>query len=99
MATYITLINFTPQGLQNMHESPHRAAAFRAAARKAGAKIKEQYWTLGGYDGAVIFEAKDDEAATGLTLALSGLGNVRTKTMRAFNAAEFAQVVAKAPKM
>lgn len=99
MSTYITLINFTQQGLQNIHESPHRAAAFKAAAKKAGVKIKELYWTLGGYDGAIIFEAKDDGAATGLTLALASLGNVHTKTMRAFNASEFAQIVARAPKM
>ena len=98
MATYITLINFTPQGLQNVHESPHRAAAFRSAARKAGVKIKEQFWTLGEYDGAIVFEAKDDATATGLTLTLSGLGNVHTKTLRAFDAGEFAEIVAKAPK-
>jgi uncharacterized protein with GYD domain len=47
----------------------------------------------------VVFQAKDDAAATGLTMALSALGNVHTATMRAFDAAEFAAVVAKAPKM
>jgi uncharacterized protein with GYD domain len=99
MSTYISLINFTAQGAQNIHESPHRAAAFKAAAKKAGIKITDIFWTLGGYDGAVIFQAKDAEAATGLMLALSALGNVHTKTMRAFNAAEFAALVAKAPKM
>ena len=99
MSTYITLINFTPQGLQNIHESPHRAAAFKSAAKKAGVKIKELYWTLGEFDGAIVFEARDEGAATGLTLALSSLGNVHTKTLRAFNAAEFSQIVAKAPKM
>lgn len=99
MATYLTLIEFTQQGLQNIHESPHRAAAFKAAAKKAGVKIKDLYWTLGAHDGAIVFEAKDDAAATGLTLTLSSLGNVHTKTMRAFNAAEFAEIVSKSPKM
>lgn len=99
MSTYIALINFTQQGLQNIHESPHRAAAFKTAAKKAGVKIKELFWTLGEFDGAMLFEAKDDAAATGLMLALSSLGNVHTKTLRAFNAAEFVAIVAKAPKM
>ena len=40
MTTYVVLINFTQQGLQNVHESPHRASAFKAAARKAGVKVR-----------------------------------------------------------
>ncbi len=32
-------------------------------------------------------------------MALSALGNVHTTTMRAFDAAEFAAIVEKAPKM
>jgi uncharacterized protein with GYD domain len=99
MSTYVALINFTQQGLQNLHESPHRAAAFRTAAKKAGVRINQIFWTLGNYDGVVFFEAKDDAAATGLMLSLSGLGNVHTTTMRAFNAAEFGAIVAKTPRM
>lgn len=99
MATYVALLNFTQQGLQNIHESPHRAGAFKSAARKSGCKVLHLFWTLGAHDGVVVFQAKDDAAATGLTMALSALGNVHTATMRAFDAAEFAAVVAKAPKM
>ncbi|MBI5772206.1 MAG: GYD domain-containing protein [Verrucomicrobia bacterium] len=99
MATYIALVSFTQQGLQNIHESPHRAAAFKSAARKAGCKVRELYWTLGEYDGVVVFDASDDQNATGLMLALSSLGNVHTKTLRAFTAAEFAAIVDQAPKL
>jgi len=99
MASYLTLVTFTAQGLQNLHESPNRAAAFKAAAKKAGVKVTQVFWTLGEYDGAIVFDAKNDAAATGLMLALSSLGNVRTKTMRAFNAAEFSEIVTKLPKM
>ena len=99
MNTYVALLNFTQQGLQNMHESPHRATAFKAAAKKAGCKVQHLLWTLGAHDGVIVFQAKDDAAATGLMMALSALGNVHTSTMRAYDAAEFAAVVAKAPKM
>jgi uncharacterized protein with GYD domain len=99
MKTYLTLINFTPQGLQNIHESPHRTGAFKAAAKKAGIKITNIFWTLGEFDGAILFEAKDEAAATGLMLALAGLGNVHTKTLRTFNAAEFSEIVDKMPKI
>jgi uncharacterized protein with GYD domain len=99
MNNYVTLLNFTQQGLQNIHESPHRAGAFKTAARKAGCKITQLLWTQGAHDGVILFQAKDDAAAMGLMLALSALGNVHTTTMRAFHADEFAAIVEKAPKM
>jgi uncharacterized protein with GYD domain len=99
MATYLALINFTQQGLQNIHDSPHRAAAFKTAAKKAGVKIREVYWTLGAYDGVIVFEAKTEETATGLMLGLAALGNVHVQTLRAFNAAQFADIVAKSPRL
>lgn len=99
MSTYIVLINFTQQGLQNVHESPHRAAAFKAGARKVGVKVRDIFWTLGSYDGVLIFEAESDKAATSATIALSSLGNVHTQTLRTFTAAEFADIVKKAPRL
>jgi uncharacterized protein with GYD domain len=99
MAAYIALIKFTAQGLQNIHESTHRAIAFKAAARKAGAKVTQTFWTLGAYDGAIIFEAPNDGVVTGLMVSLAALGNVQVTTMPAFTAAEFTALVEKAPKI
>jgi uncharacterized protein with GYD domain len=99
MSTYIVLINFTQQGLQNIHESPHRAAAFKTAAKKAGVKVRDIFWTLGSYDGVLLFDAESDKAATSATLALSSLGNVHTQTLRTFSAAEFADIVKMAPRL
>lgn len=99
MTTYIAVLNFTPQGLQNIHESPHRATAFKAAAKKAGIKVRELYWTLGAFDGVIVFDAQNDDAATAVMLSLAALGNVRAQTLRAFAAAEFAAIVAKSPRL
>ena len=99
MSTYIVLINFTQQGLQNVHGSPQRAAAFKAAAKKVGVKVRDIFWTLGAYDGVLVFEAETDKAATSATLALSSLGNVHTQTLRTFSAAEFADILKKTPKL
>jgi uncharacterized protein with GYD domain len=99
MNAYLTLINFTQQGLQNIHESPHRAAAFKASAKKAGVKVREIYWTLGAFDGAILFDAESDAAATSAMLALSSLGNVHTQILRTFNAAQFASIVKKTPRL
>ncbi len=99
MASYLTLLKFTPQGLQNIHESTHRAAAFQAAAKKAGVKVTQTLWTLGAYDGVIVFEASDDAAVASVMVGLAALGNVQVTTLRAFNAPEFEVIVAKSPRL
>ncbi|MBM3801923.1 MAG: GYD domain-containing protein [Acidimicrobiia bacterium] len=97
MATHLLLLNFTDQGIHEVKETIKRAEAFRSTAAKAGAKVKEVYWTLGQYDGVLIFEAPDEATATALGLSLGSLGNVRTQTLRAFTAEEIGQILAKMP--
>jgi uncharacterized protein with GYD domain len=41
MPTYIVLASFTEQGIKNIKDSPKRAAAFKDAAKKSGATVKE----------------------------------------------------------
>ena len=50
---------------------------------------------MGQHDVVAIAEAQDDAAATALSLSIAALGNVRTQTMRAFDAAEMKAIVAK----
>src|SRR3990172_5466802 len=97
MATYVLLLNFTDQGIRNVKDTTKRAEAFKRIADKAGAKVKEVYWTLGQYDGVLIFEAPEEATATALGLSLGSLGNVRTQTLRAFSAEEIGRVLAKMP--
>ena len=80
MATFISTIQFTAKGVQGIHESPKRAAAFTAAAKKMGVKVIGIYWTLGSFDGVIIFEAPDDKTATAAMLGLASKGNVQTTT-------------------
>ena len=97
MATFIVLGNFTEQGIRNIKESPKRAEAFKAMAAKAGAKVKELYWTLGHYDIVTIVEAPDTATATALGLAVASQGNVRTETLTAFPIDEFGKILGKMP--
>ncbi len=93
MATYVTLIDYTQKGLDTIKESPQRAAAFRESAGKAGITVKELYWTTGGHDGVLILEGPDDKAIMALLLTLSRAGNVRTKTLRAYDQAEMKEIL------
>jgi len=95
MATFITTIKFTQQGIKGIDESTKRAAALKAAAKKMGVKVTNIYWTLGEYDGLLILEAPDDKTAMTVLLHLAALGNVHTTTVRAFTAAEMDKIVTK----
>ena len=95
MPTYVTLSNFTHQGIQNTKDTTKRADAFKTAAKKAGCTVKEIYWTQGQYDSVIILDAPDDASATALLMSLGKLGNIRTQTLRAFTAAELAPILDK----
>ena len=47
MATFITTMHFTEQGIKAVRDTCGRAAAFKVAAKNMGVKVSEVYWTLG----------------------------------------------------
>jgi len=96
MATYITLMNFTDQGIRNIKDSPDRLAAFRTMAEKLGLTIKSVHYTQGDYDIVTVTEGSD-EACMSAALKLGSLGNVRTLTMRAFSPEEMKTIINKMP--
>jgi uncharacterized protein with GYD domain len=96
MPTYISLINWTEKGVAEFRDTVDRAEAGKALAGKFGGTLKEIYWTIGPYDVVAISEAPDDESATAFALTLASQGNVRTTTMRAFDAGEMKAIIAKA---
>ena len=95
MATYIVLAHFTDQGIRGIKDSPKRADAFRAQAKKVGASVKDLYWTLGSYDIVAIVESPDVETVTALGLSVGKLGNVRTETLRTFDQTEMGAILKK----
>ena len=97
MATYISLWNFTDQGIRAVKDTTKRAGIVKEMAQKAGVTMKDIYWTLGTFDGVVIFEAPDEETLAAVGLALGAMGNVRTQTMRALSLDEMNTVLGKLP--
>jgi uncharacterized protein with GYD domain len=98
MATFITTLHFTEQGIKAVRDTCERAAAFKATAEKLGAKVTGIYWTLGAFDGVLVCEAPDEATATAALLHLGALGNLRTQTARAFDAAEMQKILGLLPK-
>ena len=94
---FISLITRTQHGEEDIRHTIERSDAFREVAERAGVKVKDVYWTLGGYDGLIIFEAPDDETATALILGLGSKGSVRTLTLRAFDREQIGAILDRLP--
>ncbi len=97
MATYITLLKYTAQGIQAIKQSPARVEAAKKTAKAMGAEIKQFYLVLGHYDAVVISEGPDDETAAKFALATASQGNVSTETLRAFTEQEFRSLLSALP--
>ena len=53
----------------------------------------ELVWTVGEYDVVILSEFASDEKATAAFLLLASAGNVRSRTLRAYTAAEMKEVI------
>ncbi len=95
MATYIVLIDYTPDGINNIQYTTRRSEDFAESAKALGIEVKHTYWTMGAHDGVLIFEAPDDETASAAMLSLSSRGKARTHTLRAFDPEEMDKILAK----
>ena len=93
MATYIVLINYTEQGIKNVKDSPSRLDAARQMMKDMGGELKDTYLTIGSYDLVAVVEAPSDKILARFALKLGSLGNIRTTTLRAFNEAEYRDIV------
>lgn len=89
MPTYISLLNYTEQGISTVESSPARVKAAKDLVEDLGGEYKEFYLTLGEYDGIAILEFPDDEAAAQYALTIGKAGNARTETLKAFTEEEF----------
>lgn len=96
MATFISLVNFTDEGIRNIKGSPDRLNVFRAMAEKMGVSVKSVYYTVGNYDLVMVLEGAD-EAVTCALLKQGSLGNVRTQTLRGFSPDDMKQMISKMP--
>lgn len=95
MTTYISLINWTDQGIRNFSNTLQRSEDAKALAERMGGSIAHVYWTVGQYDLVTIADFPSDEMGTAFLLALGSQGNVRTTTLRAYDASEVAGVISK----
>ncbi len=95
MASYVILLNWTDQGARESRNTVERAKAFATAVEGLGGKVREHLYTLGEYDIVMVAEFPSDDAAASALIGVASLGNVRTKTRRAFTDEEAAAFIAR----
>ena len=95
MAMYVSLLQFTEQGIRNVKDTIKRGTAATAEAEKMGVKVIDSFWTMGAYDVVLLLEAPNDETVSAFSLKIGALGNVKSQTMRAFSRKEMEGILAK----
>ena len=94
MARYVIMVNYTAKWITNMRESPKGLHSVRTAIEEAVGKLESFYLTLGQYDAVSIADVPDDATLAKVLLSTAAQGHVRTTTMRAFDEAEYEQIIA-----
>ncbi len=93
MPTYVMLANWTDQGVRNIDESPRRVDAARKNLEDMGGRFLSLFMTMGDYDLIITYDAPDDAVSARFTLLLGKLGNVRTRTLKAFPEEAYRQII------
>jgi len=97
MPTFISLVEYTAEGVQHMDESPDRLDDAREVVESMGGELLEFYLTMGQYDAVVVMELPDAKTATQAGITIAGAGAVRTETLRAFPEDDYRELIAGLP--
>jgi uncharacterized protein with GYD domain len=92
--TYVTLFNWTDQGIRNVKETIARVdSGVQVGEQKYGLRLRDLYWTVGSYDIVAEFDAPDEQSLSAFLLELGSLGNVRSTTLRAYDREEMESII------
>ncbi|HEY2533371.1 MAG TPA: GYD domain-containing protein [Xanthobacteraceae bacterium] len=94
---FICSMNWTEQGIRAVKEAPKRAQAARELAKKMNVEIKEVYLTSGDSDLIAILDTANGDNIAKFAMAIGALGNVRTRTVRAWSESEYRKLISELP--
>ena len=97
MLTFMVSMNFTDQGIRSIKDAPKRVQSARDLAKKVGVEIKHVYLTSGDSDLVAFVDTPNGDNIAKFALALSSLGNVRTRTSRAWSSEEYLKLISELP--
>ncbi|HML07693.1 MAG TPA: GYD domain-containing protein [Xanthobacteraceae bacterium] len=94
---FIVTASWTDQGVRAVKEVPKRMQAAREAAKKLGIDFKHAFLTSGESDLLVIVDAPNGDVVAKFAMMTGSLGNVRTRTVRAWTEAEMNKLISELP--
>jgi uncharacterized protein with GYD domain len=97
MPTFILSLNWTDQGIRKVKDAPQRNKAAKELAKKLKVDIKHVYLTSGDDDLLLIVETPNGDNVAKFALAIGALGNVRTRTARAWPESEYLKMISELP--
>src|SRR5256886_15065086 len=93
MSTFVSLINWTEQGIRTVKDSPKRLDAARKTLKEMGGELEAFYMTQGSLDAILIFEAPSDEVAAKFLLKVGSGGDIRPTPLKGYPGADSPQII------
>jgi len=93
MPTYVMLTNLTADGVRTLKSNPSRVGEVNKEVEALGAKVIEQYATLGRFDFITVVEAPDPETMAKVSVELGSRGTMTSETLVAIPGEQFADSI------
>jgi uncharacterized protein with GYD domain len=90
MPTFVMLTNLTSDGVQTLKNNPTRVQEVNKEVEQLGAKVLQQYATLGQYDFVTIIEAPDEKTMVKVSVEMGSRGTMSSQTLSAINVEDLA---------
>jgi uncharacterized protein with GYD domain len=94
MPIFVMLTTLTAKGVQTLKANPDRLRAVNQDVEELGAKVLQQWATLGPFDFVNVVEAPDAATIARVSIALGARGSAKLQTMQAFSIDEFLETIA-----
>lgn len=93
MAQYILLTKLTDEGRRTLKDRPLRYQEVNEEIASMGARVLQQFATMGDYDFVNIIEAPTNEVTARIAVELGARGSIQIKTLPAIKMEEFTEML------
>jgi uncharacterized protein with GYD domain len=87
------LSSLTAQGVQTLKSNPDRLREVNRDVEELGARVVQQWATLGPFDFVNVVEAPDAQTIARVSVALGARGSTKVQTLQALDIDEFLRAI------
>ena len=92
MQTYVTLWEYTKDGLTDIKKTNKRFEFAKKIVQDAGGKLLSVYGLIGKYDLITVMEMPNEKAAAATILKICSTGRITSQSMTALSLEEFIDI-------